>query len=369
MSAPGKKALVIGATGIAGWNLCKYLIEDGFQVIGVARTERPHAHKDVQLVFADLFNKEQLKERLAPQIKGLTNLYFTAWIPASTPEEECQKNHEILKNTLDVVEDLAKDTLQHVFLLTGTKYYGTDIGPSKGYQTPSVEHDPRLDRAMFYYLQEDEIMKRSQASGKWTWSIARPDMLIGFSSGGPMNVAVTLAVYATIMKEMGQPLLFPNPISFRMLRSFSSIDILCKAIIWMSSNKECHNQAFNVTNDDVYRWYQIWTKVAQHFGMEAKVADKHFKFSEMFKDKEGEWKKIKEKHGLKNYNLKDLCTWDFLQFNCDFEWDNITSTNKAKEFGFRESIDSVKMFKKFFTELADMKIIPQYSIDQGTLEA
>ncbi len=44
----------------------------------------------------------------------------------------------------------------------------------------------------------------------FSWSVHRPHSMIGYALGNAMNMDVTLAVYASICRETGQPFIFPG---------------------------------------------------------------------------------------------------------------------------------------------------------------
>lgn len=76
------------------------------------------------------------------------------------------------------------------------------IGPVK---TPSKEDDPRAMSPNFYYDMEDYCIARVTKGADWTWSSVRPNPVCGFSTGSAMNLTMTIAVYASICKELGLP--------------------------------------------------------------------------------------------------------------------------------------------------------------------
>ena len=88
----------------------------------------------------------------------------------------------------------------------GTKYYGQHLGPFK---TPAKEDDPRPPIQHFYYDQQDLLMRLRQGKA-WSYSTTRPHVICGFALGNPLNIISILAVYATILREMGKPLTFPG---------------------------------------------------------------------------------------------------------------------------------------------------------------
>jgi hypothetical protein len=97
-------------------------------------------------------------------------------------------------------------SLRHVTFYQGGKAYGADLGPFK---TPAREDDPRLMPPNFYYDQEDFLRQRQQGKA-WHWTALRPEATTGFGLGNPMNLGMSIAVYAAISQELGLPLRFPG---------------------------------------------------------------------------------------------------------------------------------------------------------------
>lgn len=65
-------ALIVGVTGISGYNLANVLLADGWTVYGLAR--RPLSHEGVIPVAADLLDAEATKTAL--QGLPITHVFF-----------------------------------------------------------------------------------------------------------------------------------------------------------------------------------------------------------------------------------------------------------------------------------------------------
>jgi len=359
-------ALVIGASGTLGGNLVNYLTEKNWTVIGVAKRPRRNEPKNVKMIHCDLRNKEEARKLLKDQISGVTHMYYCALIQREgmSETERTKENMDLLRSAVELTEELASQSLRHIYLQTGTKWYGMEKGPSGGYLTPSREDFPRLKEPIFYYPMEDYLRDR-QKGRNWTWSSARPDAIIGFVSENAMSLGLTLAVYAMICREEGKSFVYPgSEKSYRRVWNYTDANLLCKAVEWMSTTEACKNQAFNVTNGDVQRNELIWPEIAAYFGLRYEIAQKPMKLSDMMKGKEEVWKRIVQKYKLENYELSQLVTWEFADFYLSFEWDNITDVNKLREYGFKETTDSLRLWRTFFDRIAKLKVIP----DKGQLQ-
>ena len=78
----------------------------------------------------------------------------------------------------------------------------------------------------------------------------------------------------------------------------------------------------------------------------------------MMADKGPVWDGIVARCGLKPYAFEDIARWGFGDFILKAEYDNITSTIKARKFGFHDCIDSDDMFVDLFRQLQAENILP-----------
>ena len=76
-----------------------------------------------------------------------------------------------------------------------------------------------------------------------------------------MNLAMVIAVYASISKELGLPLRFPGkPGAYDALLEMTDAGLLAKATVWAATDERRGNQAFNINNGDLFRWNEMWPK-------------------------------------------------------------------------------------------------------------
>lgn len=344
--------LIAGVHGVSGRAAAEHWssIPDT-KVYGLSRREAP-LPTHVEAIQVDLLDQVDVINKVAP-IKDVTHIVFGAYIEKDTAAEKSDVNVRILRNLLDVVE-ANSSVLQHVTFYQGGKAYGADLGPFK---TPAREDDPRLMPPNFYYDQEDFLRERQQGKS-WHWTALRPEAICGYAVGNPMNLAMVIAVYATISKELGLPLRFPGTEkAYRALYQVTSADILAEASIWAGTHASAANEIFNITNGDYFRWQHMWPRIANMFGME--VADPvPMPLATYMSDKTSLWEKITQKYHLKQIPYQQVAAWGFGDFIFHSEFDNITSTIKARKAGFQACIDTEEMFFTFFQRLREQRIIP-----------
>ena len=60
-------------------------------------------------------------------------------------------------------------------------------------------------------------------------------------------------------------------------------------------------------------------------------------------DKEPMWAEIRAKHGLKDYTIRDLTTWDAaISYLFSVEWDQMSAMTKAQKAGWTEVIRFIR---------------------------
>jgi nucleoside-diphosphate-sugar epimerase len=361
-----KHALIVGSSGIVGYPLSQeLLLRNDWQITGIARKDYDHRPKGVDFVSCDLTSAQDVESKLS-KVTGITHVFYVTWVSTKSEEENCRVNRDMFQNVLTAVQS-GKNNLQYVYLQTGTKHYGNWLGPSAGQVTPAREEDPRLKAPVFYYNQEDVLFKEHQGKS-WNWNIARPSTIIGFTTKTAMNLGMTIAIYAQVLKESNQPLIFPySEKAYQATREFTDSRLLVRFIEWMTPDdirkgsnqkKFVHNEAFNCNNGDYYRMKNLWPKIAEYFEMEAKLADKPTTVHELMKGKEEVWDRVVQKHKLKQYKLQDLVTWDFFHGTLSREFDELTLVQKAVRAGFTDQINTETMFFNFFDGLKNGNIIP-----------
>jgi nucleoside-diphosphate-sugar epimerase len=347
--------LVAGAHGVSGRAATLHLsaIPD-VSVYGLSRRSAP-LPAGVIPISLDLLNVADVRQQLGA-VKNVTHIVFGAYIERQSAAEKSEVNVAILKNLLDVVEETST-LLRHVTFYQGGKAYGADLGPFK---TPAREDDPRLLPPNFYYDQEDLLRQRQQGK-EWHWTALRPEAVCGFAVGNPMNLAMVIAIYAVLSKELGLPLRFPGTEkAYRSLYQITSADILAKATIWAGSSEVARNKIFNITNGDYFRWQHMWPRIAKMLQME--IADPvPIPLAVYMADKRPLWDAIVCKYNLQAVPYDQIASWAFGDFIFNSEFDNITSTIKARRAGFHDRIDTEDMFTNFFADLRERRILPPLS--------
>jgi nucleoside-diphosphate-sugar epimerase len=238
--------------------------------------------------------------------------------------------------------------------MQGYKVYGAHLGPFK---TPARESDAGHMPPEFNVDQQD-YLERKQKGKTWNWSAIRPSVVGGTALGNPMNLAMAIAVYASISKELGLPLRFPGkPGAYDKLMEMTDAALLAKATVWAAITPQCANQAFNITNGDLFRWNEMWPKIAGYFNLET-APPLQMQLQTVMADKAPLWKNIQQKYGLATHDYEQVSSWGFGDFVFSWDYDFFGDGSKARRFGFHEFVDTEKMFFGLFDEFRLNKVIP-----------
>ncbi|WP_047488955.1 SDR family oxidoreductase [Terriglobus sp. TAA 43] len=349
-------ALVVGASGIVGQNLASLLVEQGWQVLGLARNPLPQP--GVMPIPADLQQFDSLKEALAGQKP--THVFLSTWLRQPTEVENIRVNGGMVRNLLEAVAPAG--SVEHVALVTGLKHY---LGPFENYgkgtlpQTPFREEQGRLPVENFYYAQEDEVFAAAQRDG-FTWSVHRPHTIIGYALGNAMNMGVTLAVYASLCKEAGTPMIFPgSSAQWHGLSDMTDARILAKHLLWAATTDAAKNQDFNIVNGDVFRWSWMWERLASFFGVEAApFTGQGIPLEEQLANSAPRWKAIAEKYGLQESDITRLVSAWHTDADLGRPIEVVADMSKSRRLGFLDFQPTDDSFFDLFTRLREDHIIP-----------
>ncbi|UOQ70920.1 SDR family oxidoreductase [Hymenobacter cellulosilyticus] len=260
---PTNTILVVGGNGIIGRNAVQYLLATGNWQVLVTSASPLDYETEARYVQLDLLDPQAVAAQ-AETLRAVTHVIYAAYIEGKTLAAQTQVNLTLLRNLVTGLEEVAPG-FRHLTFIQGGKAYGAHLGR---YKTPALETDPRHFPPNFYYSQEDFL--REQSAGKaWNWTAVRPDVVVGFAVGNPMNLANLIAVYATLCKELRVPFRFPGSLqAYHVLVNVTDATLLAQAMEWVATHEECHGQIYNVTNGDIFRWSQLWPRFAEYFGVE-----------------------------------------------------------------------------------------------------
>ncbi|OJH42075.1 hypothetical protein [Cystobacter ferrugineus] len=141
-------------------------------------------------------------------------------------------------------------------------------------------------------------------------------------------------------------------------RAAALATLLAKAMEWAALNEACYGEIFNITNGDVFRWSQVFPRLAHAFWIRC-VEPQTFSLTEAMRDKHAVWEGLVRGHGLVPHSLQALANWAFGDFIFNVESDAFFDVNKARRFGFHEMhLDSVEETVKLMDRLMTLELLP-----------
>ena len=359
------KVLVAGASGVVGYSAVKHFAAvPGCEVVGLSRRV-PLDLDGATLVSVDLNDADACREAVRSH-RDVTHLVYAALfekpglVAGWRERDQMETNLRMFANLLDPLVEEA-GALEHVTLLQGTKAYGGHVATVP---IPSREVSPRHAHENFYFLQEDHLLaQHERRGGAWSWTILRPQVILGESLGSNMNLIPALAAYGAVLHEAGEPLHFPG--GERSVIEVVSADLLARAIGWAGSTVEARNEIFNVTNGDVLVWRDAWPVVAEALGMEP-GADRPMALAEEMPRRAAEWEAIVDRYGLRApRSLDEFVGQSFVYADLLLGYGRdrvpmpqLVSTIKIRQAGFTECVDSEADLAGWFDQLRERRLIP-----------
>ena len=357
MSEPAERsytALIAGATGAVGAALARELAQNAqWRVLGISRNQPNTAIDCVEYIRAYMGDALNLHNSLS-QYPDITHLYYCGRAThAEQITEDAEQNLSLIRNVLYSVYQVAHD-FQHAHVVQGGKYYGVHVGPFK---IPAQEDDLRVPIDNFNYDQQDFLAHES-STAKWTWTASQPSTLLHYSPDIARNLVSSLGAYASLCKSLGSALDFPGPAgAYTSLTQVTTLTLLARAIAWMSTTPACANHAFNITNTDLFRWNELWPRLADAFDMPLGII-RPLKLAEVMQARDHTWQRICEQHEFPARPLNAIANWGYVDATVERYWDEIFSHNKCRQFGFTDWDDSIARFFTLLENYRDAKIIP-----------
>lgn len=358
-----KKVLVAGASGLVGYAAIRHFLDvEKVPVVAVSR-RKPAGIDGAEFIAADLQNAADCA-RVFGAMSDITHVIYAALYEAPglvagwRETEQIAINDRMLRNLLGPLEQASKG-LRHVSLLQGTKAYGVH---ARAIPNPAREdRDEARDVPNFYWAQEDYV--RALQTGKgWHWSIFRPVLIVGVSQGSAMNLIPAIGVYAAMMKHDGQPLHYPAGAA-RVAQAVDA-DLLARAMAYIGETPRGHEQAFNVTNGDVFNWPAVWPAIARAFDM-APGDVRPLSMVEAIAPREADWADIRRRYNLTSPGLKDFVGLSFQYADYSMGYGRtqpgeprLVSTIKLNHAGFTEVMDTEAMFAKAIKGFRDLRLLP-----------
>ena len=353
----GNVALIAGASGLSGSYTARHLKQKGWTVITVSRGPLDVPWSDRHIA-ADLENEAATRAALSAAA-DTTHVFYCTWSRRTTEEENVRVNANMIRNFFDAIPGAP---IRHAALVTGLKHYlGSfdDYAKVKPY-TPFLESSPRLPGPNFYYAQEDVLFEMAAKRG-FTWSVHRPHTMIGFVIGNFMNMAVTLAVYASICRHTGRPFVYPgSPEQYDAVTDVTDARILAEQLLWAATTPAAADPPFNIVNGDVFRWTWMWQQIADYFDLKVAEYPGHpSPLQEQMSDASAVWAEIVANHQLQNIPVAKLASWWHSDADLGRTLECFTDMTNSRTLGFSAYQETTRSFFDVFDEMRQRRIIPR----------
>ena len=359
----GRKVVVAGATGLVGNAALRHFgASDDCEVVALSRRQ-PRQLYGARHVPIDLTSEAHCR-RAAAELRSATHLVYAALYEAPQlvdgwrDAQQIRTNDLMLRNLMGVLEPAAPG-LRHVALLQGTKAYGVHVRPLT---VPAREGRSEMYEQPNFYWAQESFLRELQTGKAWHWSILRPVLIVGLAMGGAMDLIPPLGVYAAMLREQGRPLDYPG--GAPRVSQAVDVDLLARAIAWSGEAAAARNEAFNVTNGDVFTWENIWPAIADALDMKPgkpvplSLAKEYPNWIEP-------WDRLRRRHDLVSPGLADFVGLSFQYADYSMRYGitesgppSIVSTVKINRAGFTEMMDTEEMFRKWFRQAKAERLLP-----------
>ena len=355
------KVLVTGASGLLGVAAIEKFLSAGWEVVGVSR-RKPElfSSRGVEFLSVDLRDQEAARAAFEP-LTDVTHIAYTALhekpelVAGWSSKEQIETNNAMLRSAVEPI--LAKaSNFQHISILQGTKVYGVHLHPIP---IPARERDPRDPHDNFFLDQEDYVREMGAKHG-FTYTALRPQLVTG-PTPGALNVLPAIGAYAAIQREKGEPFSFTGGPSF--VWEAADADLVGNMMVWAAGSPRAANEAFNITNGDVFEWRNVWPALAKTLGVET-GPDTPMSLAAYLAEQSDVWDRIVAKYGLRPLSLRQLVGHGDQHADFAFAYGApegpraFVSTIKLRQAGFTDVVDTEDAFRNALQSLIDHKFLP-----------
>lgn len=356
------RILIVGATGLVGAAATKHFAAArGWKVTTLSR-RAPAREDGIAHLAVDLTDAARCRETFE-QVEPFTHVLYAALHEEDDLEAgwrsrgQQELNLTMLRNVLDGIE--AGGRLQHLTILQGGKAYGSHL---RRVPVPAKERWPRMSHDIFYWQQEDLLRERAAAGG-WAINILRPQLILGLALSSPMNIVAAIGVYASILREAGEPLSFPGGGSY--VTACSDSRLIAEAVEFCAANPVVHGEIFNIVNGDAIVWRDMWPAIAAYYDMPL-GEPKPIRLAEQMPLRAAEWERIVARHGLQPTTMQGLVgtSWQTADLTFGYgkerPFDRLMSPIKIRQAGFAACMDTEDSVSYWLGQMQQARLLPSF---------
>src|SRR5712664_2900828 len=362
--AKPNKVLVTGA-GLLGVAAIEKFLSAGWDVVGVSlRKPKLPSGRDIAFLSVDLRDEKAARAAFEP-LTDITHIAYTAihekpeLVAGWSSKEQIAANNAMLRNVVEPIVRTASN-FRHISILQGTKIYGVHLHPIP---IPARERGARRDHQNFFFDQEAYVREMGAQHG-FNYTALRPQLVTG-PTPGALNVVPAIGVYAAIRREKGEPFGFPGGPSF--VWEAADADLVADVMVWAAQSPQAANEAFNITNGDVFEWRSVWPGLAETLGVHT-GADMPMSVAAYIEKHADVWHQIVVKYHLRSRHLRELVGQGDQHADFAFAYGApegpraFVSTIKLRQAGFTKTIDTEHAFRSALQSLIARKLLPPAAV-------
>ncbi len=354
--------LIVGASGLVGSAAALAFLEAGWSVVAASRRRPELLEGKVYEHLALDLQDAQACVSATQNLSHITHVVYTAvyelpgLIQGWSDPHQIDTNDQMLQNLMQPLCQVAK--LKHVTLLQGTKAYGASVAPMR---VPARESQPRVEHANFYWRHEDYLSAKAEHDG-FTYTILRPQLIVGPNHGVVMNLPPVVGVYAAIRHFEGLPFAYPGGADW----VWEAVDVrlVGEACVWAATHPVAAGETYNLTNGEVFMWRDMWPAIAATMGVEV-GPDESLSMAQYLTERAHLWDQIVAQYQLQPIALQDILGESHFYADLCFAYGADTppaptyvSTIKIKQAGFTQTFNSEESFCYWLDDLRERRVLP-----------
>ena len=336
MKTVRKKAVVVGALGVIG----RYIVE---RLLAEERLVRSSACRAAPADAGAALPPHQRRparpagHRAAssPGSTDATHIFYAAFQPSGRRrrglclEHRAQPRHAGQRRDGDRCGVARR--CSRVVLVTGTKYYGSHLGPFK---TPARESDPRHMPPNYYFDQIDWLTA-FQRGKRWDWVELRPQTLCGFAPGTPMSLA---AGHRGLRRDQqgARPAAALSRQARRLCVDLPGHRVLalrqCRAV--GGDRAALRARSLQHHQRRLFPLVATCGRRSPRSSTCRPATPQTISLTEHMADKAPLWRAMTEKYGLKPFAFDQLVAWPFADYVFGCDWDVMSDVTKAAPLRF-----------------------------------
>ena len=346
-----KTALIAEGNSTIGYNIATCLESTGNWNVIIISSQKLSYAGTFEFIRLDCLNTDAI-DLHQEKLQEITHIFF------STSSNRFQENIERL-NLVTEIEKIAP-WLEHIIFIQETIRHDRKMSVLK---PAIVKRYVPFTPCLFFHLYspEEEFLRQESINKKWGWTSLRSNTIIDISIDNSSNIATQIALYATLCKEEGSPMLFPgSEEKYNSQVDITTLNILTESMQYILSQNSCKGEIFNITSGNGILWKDLWVQISKYFGI-LSGRPKVSSLALYMQNKDNLWEEICEKYKLNNKSLLRSLNWSSSDSIFSDSYNILSDPEKIHRFGFKNNqTDSFTAFRRMFDQLKVEHIIPSY---------